>query len=285
MSLKLSTRGAIALIRPELPLAAGLCVVLGQFLGLGSPPPMSSLAFGFLCGFSLSASAIATNDYFDLEVDRINTPWRPLPAGLVPPGTAFGFGLVLGGLGLVTARLLNSAAFVSALVVWVIGFLYNWKLKGSGILGNLIVAVSVAMTFVIGGIGIGRSFSGSVWLFAVIAFFFDLAEEIAGDAMDADGDRARGSNSLALRWGRNRALRLSAALFGVTLLLSWIPMLQGEFGASYAIPILLMNCLVAVFVVKLLRSRTPSEGRSAMRALYLSASLCLLGFLVRAWRD
>ncbi len=41
-------------------------------------------------------------------------------------------------------------AFAVAVATWVLGFLYNWRLKSAGLLGNLIVALSVAMTFVIG---------------------------------------------------------------------------------------------------------------------------------------
>ena len=34
------------------------------------------------------------NDYFDLEVDRINAPQRPLPAGLLSQNEAIAFGLI-----------------------------------------------------------------------------------------------------------------------------------------------------------------------------------------------
>ena len=284
MSLGSKLRGVSAILRPELPLAAGMCVVIGQFLALRAAPPVESLALGLACGFLLSASAISTNDYFDLEVDRVNTPWRPLPSGLLSPFEAMGLGILLGALGLGAAWALSPAAFAVALLVWVLGFLYNWRLKASGLPGNLIVAISVAMTFVIGGIGVRQPWDGTVWLFALIAFMFDLAEEIAGDAMDAEGDRARGSRSLAILWGRREALNLSAVLFAIVVVLTWIPMLRGDLGLSYAAPILVMNVLVVLFVVKLLRSHSSTEGRSAMRALYLSASLGLLAFIVSALR-
>lgn len=280
MALKAKLRGAVQIIRPELPLAAGMCVVIGQFLGLGSAPSVGALALGVLCGFLLSGSAMATNDYFDLDVDRVNAPWRPLPAGLLSPREAMGLGIVAGALGLAAAWALSPVAFGAALLVWVLGFLYNWRLKATGLLGNLIVGISVAMTFVIGGIGVDQPWNGKVWLFGLIALVFDLAEEVAGDAMDAEGDQLRGSRSVALVWGKRRALALSAALFGVVIVLSWIPMLAGEYGLSYSVPILVMDGLMVVFVAKLLRSRTPHEGRWAMRALYISASLGLLAFLV-----
>ncbi len=282
MTLPTKIRGLVQIIRPELPLAAGLCVVLGEVLGLGGVPPLPAIVLGAWCGFLLSASAMATNDYFDLEVDRVNTPWRPLPAGLLTPRAALVVGALAGSLGLVAAWALSPAACLLALVVWILGLLYNWRLKASGFLGNLIVGLSVAMTFVIGGIGVGQPWNGTVWLFGLIALVFDLAEEIAGDAMDAEGDKQRGSHSIAILWGRRNALLVSAGLFGLMVVLSWIPIFWGELGLSYLVPILLMDGLIVVWLVTLLRSKTSAEGRCAMRALYLSASVGLLTFLVSA---
>src|SRR5512138_3635825 len=81
-------KGIIQIFRPELPFAAGVCVVLGEVVALGGLPDLREIIPGFFCGFFISGSAIVLNDYFDLEVDRINTPDRPLPAGLISPHEA-----------------------------------------------------------------------------------------------------------------------------------------------------------------------------------------------------
>jgi geranylgeranylglycerol-phosphate geranylgeranyltransferase len=273
-------KGAIQIFRPELPIAAGICVVIGELLALGAFPPLRPLLLGFACGFFLSASALITNDYFDLEVDRVNAPRRPLPSGLLTPIEAMALGILVGLVGLAAAWAFNPATLGFSLLIWVLGFLYNWKLKAIGIWGNLIVCTSVAMTFVLGGIGVGQAWNPLVWLFGLIAFFFDLAEEIAGDAMDAEGDRKRGSQSIAIRYGRQLALRLSALFFGLVIVLSLLPIMWDVLGLAYLIPILLMDILIIFFAIRLVKSRTPAEGRRAMRVLYLSGSFGLLAFLV-----
>ena len=75
--------GLIRLFRPELPLAAGICVTTGQVLAAGRLPPWQIGVLGFICGFALSAAALILNDYFDYEVDLVNHPDRPLPSGTV----------------------------------------------------------------------------------------------------------------------------------------------------------------------------------------------------------
>lgn len=275
-------RGYVQIIRPELPLAAGMCVVIGQLLALGAAPPPGLAALGFGCGFLLSASAMALNDLFDLGVDRINAPQRPIPSGMVSPCEAAWLGAALALAGLVLAYGLRPLALPVSAAVWLAGLLYNWRLKAAGLWGNLIVALSVAATFVLGGVGVGRPWDGLVWCFALLVFCFDLGEEIAGDAMDAEGDRARGSRSLAIVWGRAAALRVAAALFGLAALVSLAPLACGWLGLAYGIPIAITDALLVIFTAQLLRSRTPAQGRRAMRRLYISGSLGLLAFLLGA---
>ncbi|NTW97276.1 MAG: UbiA family prenyltransferase [Oscillochloris sp.] len=280
VTLTQKARGVLQIFRPELPAAAGVCVLLGEVLALGAAPPLPALGLGFACGFFLSGSALITNDYFDLEVDRVNAPQRPLPAGILTPREVMALGIVAAIIGLAAAAAFGPLALGLSLVVWLMGFAYNWKLKAAGLWGNLVVAASVGITFVLGGIAVGQPWSRTVWLFALIALVFDLAEEIAGDAMDAEGDQRRGSHSIAIVRGRQAALRVSGALFGLVVALTLLPLGWGGLGLAYFIPISLTDLLIVFFVARLLRSQTPAAGRRAMRGLYLSGSLGLLAFLV-----
>jgi geranylgeranylglycerol-phosphate geranylgeranyltransferase len=280
MPLPSKLRAVIQIFRPELPFAAGVCVLLGELLAFGAVPPLPALGLGFACGFLLSASALITNDYFDLEVDRINAPQRPLPSGLLTQKEVMALGILTGLLGLAAAWLLSPLALGISLVVWILGFLYNWKLKAAGLWGNLIVSTSVAFTFILGAIAVGQAGYRTVWVFALIAFCIDLGEEIAGDAMDAEGDRKRGSKSIAIERGKQTALRVSSTLFGLAILLTFLPIWWGELGWIYPLAMMPTDGLIVFFLIKLLKSQTPVEGRRAMRGLYLSASLGLLAFLI-----
>jgi geranylgeranylglycerol-phosphate geranylgeranyltransferase len=274
------TKALIQLIRPELPAAAGVCVVVGQAVALGKLPPLSSMGLGFLLGLFLSSSAMIFNDYFDLEVDRVNAPQRPIPSGLLTQPEVITFGCLTAAIALIIAVYIHPLAFLLSLITWVLGFLYNWKLKAAGLWGNLIVASSVGMTFLIGGISVGQVANPMVWIFSLIAFLLDLGEEIAGDAMDMEGDRKRGSRSIAIVHGKMVALRISSAFFASVILLTGIPVLLGETSPAYWVPITVMDGLVLFFTMKLYRSRSPQAGRESMRGLYLSASLGLVAFLL-----
>ncbi len=273
-------KALLQLIRPELPISAGICVVVGQTIALGRIPEIDDLLLGFGLGLFLSSSAMIFNDLFDLEVDRINTPHKPIPSGKVTTTEAIVFGGITALIALLIAGLIAPMVLLLSLVLWILGFLYNWKLKASGLMGNLIVATNVAMTFILGGISVGESINPLVWIFGAIAFIFDLAEEIAGDAMDMEGDKKRGSRSLAIMHGKQVALRISGILFVVMILLSLLPIVLGETSLAYILPIGMMDVAIVFFGIRLLKSATHAEGHRAMRGLYISATIGLVAFIL-----
>ncbi|MBE0686384.1 MAG: UbiA family prenyltransferase [Anaerolineaceae bacterium] len=273
-------KALLQLIRPELPISAGVCVVVGETIALGRLPSVVDLVLGFGLGLFLSSSAMIFNDLFDLEVDRINTPHKPIPSGKVTPTEAIVFGVVTALIALLIAGWISPLVLVLCLVLWTLGFLYNWKLKASGLMGNLIVATNVAMTFILGGISVGEGDNPLVWIFGAIAFVFDLAEEIAGDAMDMEGDKKRDSRSLAILYGKQAALQISGMLFVVMILLSLLPVVLGETSLAYILPIGLMDVAILYFGVRLLKSATHAEGHQAMRGLYISATIGLVAFIL-----
>src|SRR5512138_949588 len=60
-NLNQKVRGILQIFRPELPFAAGVCVVLGSVVALGGFPSLRETVLGFLCGFFISGSAIVWN--------------------------------------------------------------------------------------------------------------------------------------------------------------------------------------------------------------------------------
>lgn len=267
----------IKLLRLELPLAAGVSVLLGEIIALGRFPPVYPAVWGFICGVALSASALILNDVFDLEIDRVNAPERPLPAGLISKEEALGFSVPVTLAGLAAAIALGPAAFTLACVIWLIGFAYNWKFKRSGLLGNSLVAISVAATFILGAIAVDQLRNKVIWFFAAGAFLIDLAEEIAGDAMDIEGDKLIGSRSLAIQYGRVAALRVSAAILFLVLILTFVPIIFNWLGFPYLLAVIVMDLAIVIYTVRLLRCKNSMDGTAAMRGIYLGI---LAGMLV-----
>ena len=272
-------KGFLRLIRFELPFSAGVCVVLGQLFALGEFASVTITIAGFFSVFLISASILVSNDYFDIETDKINAPDRPIPSNLVSPIEALSFSIILLILGLLLSYYISIAALLFSVGLTAIGFFYNRKFKKNGLAGNLMVSFSVGMTFIFGGLSVGLPFNKIVLFFAVVAALVDLGEEIAADSMDVKGDLLIDSKSLAIRFGKITAIKTSVRIFFFVILLTFVPFALKWFSTIYLIPIAIMDISIGYSSLKLLKSEG-EEGRKYIRWIYLGATFGLIIFLV-----
>ncbi|MBG0788569.1 MAG: UbiA family prenyltransferase [Anaerolineaceae bacterium] len=272
-------KGLSILVRFELPLAAGVCTVIGELVALDFLPPLQTILFGFLSVFFLSAAALILNDVFDVESDRINAPHRPIPSGMVSITDVVIFFVVVTLAGLVFAGMISLQAFLVAIFVWMIGFLYNWKFKKLGLPGNMMVSFSVGMTFFFGGIAVNNPFSIPVLFFSLWSFFFNLGEEISADAMDMEGDNEAGSKSLAIKFGREVAIRVGTSIFFFVIAASGLPFILGWLKLIFLPPILFADAVTLISAIQLLNPNTTNR-RKWIRWIYLSGLVAMLGFLI-----
>jgi geranylgeranylglycerol-phosphate geranylgeranyltransferase len=277
--LKRKLQGLFRLFRFELPFTAGICVILGELLALGEIPAFRDLILGFSSVFLISASSLILNDYFDLESDWINAPTRPLPARLVTERDVVLLFIGVTIVGLAASAILSFVSLLVGLLAWTVGFLYNWRFKKSGLLGNLMVSFSVGMTFIFGGIAVGKPLETVVWFFGILAALINLGEEIAADAMDVEGDRKAGSRSLPVLFGQETALRISAAIFLLVIAISIMPFVLGWMEWLYVTPFLFMDGVILFSTIKLLNPKLANRRRY-IRWIYLSASLAILSVIV-----
>jgi len=275
-------KAIVQLVRVDLAFAAGICVIMGEIIAAGSVPSIYEMFLGFIAAFLISISVLVLNDYFDIETDKINRPTRPLPSGIIKPHEAILIVLIGMIVGFMVGFFIGYIALLVLVALWIVGFLYNWKFKKTGLPGNLMVSSSVAITFIFGGIVVGQPWNMAVWCFGLLAFFVDLGEEIAADAMDMVGDKKIYSNSIALTKGRENALKIAASMFAIVIVASFIPVIFRWLGNDYLLTILFMDSLIVFSTFKLLKSEKLAEGRFYIRLIYLGATFALVCYI--AWQ-
>ena len=158
-------KGLYKLSRPLSTLTGALAVLLGGYVANTGEWVKISLAA--LATILISAAANAWNDYQDIEIDKINQPKRPLPAGLISPRAAWIFAAVAAFLSLSVAAFISTTAFIIATASVLLLFIYSVYLKSTVLLGNITVATISALSAIFGGIAAGNP-QPSLWLAAVI---------------------------------------------------------------------------------------------------------------------
>lgn len=190
---------------------------------------------GILCGLNIMyswnifAAAVAAslvtaggntvNDIFDIDIDRINRPERPLVSGRLSVRSAKYFYIVCTIAGLVLSAAVNIWTLLIAIVAAALVFLYSLKFKRIILAGNLIVALVTAMAFIYGGAAVGDL--RDVYPAAVFAFLTNLIREIIKDAEDVKGDGETGVRTIATRFGTKASTWISIALTFILLFVAW----------------------------------------------------------------
>ncbi|UCF62742.1 MAG: geranylgeranylglycerol-phosphate geranylgeranyltransferase [bacterium] len=216
--------------RPINVLIAMLSILVAVII-TGSVQPFYKVILACISGGIIMAGSNTINDYFDLDIDRVNRPGRPLVKGNITPQQAFIVSCLEFGVGCILAIWINLSAFVIALVVSGIIILYSYRLKRMPLLGNLAVSFSTAMAFVYGGVAVNRI--TETFVPAVLAFFFHLGREIIKDLQDREGDSIGLAHTFPLLYGEMAALKLTTAIFLLLGIILPLPFLFNWYNGIY----------------------------------------------------
>lgn len=243
--------GLWQLIRPVNVLIGGLSIFIGGFV-TGTVHPLRLLLLASASGMAITGGANAINDVYDLAIDRINKPHRPLPAGRVSVGLArmWAIGLFILGtlLGAWVGPLALSIAASTSLLLWA----YSAKLKPTPFWGNLVVGGVSGLAFVYGGVAVGRLHVAAV--VGGFACLFHIAREIVKDLEDVEGDRAQQARTLPILYGQRRALVLATAMMALVIVATLLPLCGALFGRAYywvvipGVDLFLIGVAVALWV-------------------------------------
>jgi len=226
--------GFIQLTRPVNVLIAGLSIFLAGYLcGIGDAG--TRLLAACLVGMLITAAANGINDYYDIEIDRINKPRRPFPSGRLRRGEGLVLVAISFAAALVLAGRINPAALGLTLFSGFLLYWYSARLKRTVLWGNLAVSLVTALAFVFGGIAVGRFRYALVP--AVFSFLMHFGREIIKDMEDVGGDAALNAGTFPVVHGLAPARRLATTVLLLLLPVTWLPWFLGLYGHWYLLTV------------------------------------------------
>lgn len=277
----MNARGYLDLIRPVNCVMIGFAVIVGAFVS--KPPSVQpvQLALGFLTGFFVCAYSMAVNDAYDLDVDRVNRPDRPIPSGRASVGGASRLSYLMLAAGMASSVLsLNPLAVGIAAAYTFLSWLYNSRAKRTGLAGNLIVASSLAIPFIYGGAISGGSIGGSLLLMmALTAFFSGVGREVVKAMADVEGDAKRNVNSIARSRGLAFASAVGAAFFLLAVATSWVPLVTGLANQLYTFGVLIPDAIFVYLAAAIVARHGPSSAYRVKQVALAGMTVGLLVFI------
>ena len=277
------------LLRLEHGLMYAAGVLAGIVVSSGLDFSWEKALLGMLSAIFLQASGFALNDYVDYEVDVANKRTdRPLVRGELSRSSALILAVVLAPFGLLSAYLISFKAFLFALIVSLLGYAYDLKLKETGIAGNVYIAFSMAVPFLYGSVVARGELCGAVIVLSSIAFLSGVGREIMKGIEDVRGDAIRGVRTVARVFGIRRAARVAALLYIISVLMSVLPpVLFRRFANPGYSPVIitdlmLLQCSLELFRIEEDEERAAKVVRKLRKKTLIALTFGLLGFVLAA---
>jgi 4-hydroxybenzoate polyprenyltransferase len=224
----------VDLARPFTLVAPALGVVSGAVTAAGAHPaePWSNAlivypAIGAIMAAVFNAGNNALNQIYDLEIDRINKPARPLPSGALTIREAWIFTAVTYVITLVLAWLVapggRRECFWVVVVAVVCTYIYSvppLRTKQRGIWANITIAVPRGVLLKVAGWTTVKTMMGvEPWFIGAIFGLFLVGASTTKDFADMEGDRLGGCRTLPILHGVRTAAWMISPSFVLPFLM------------------------------------------------------------------
>ena len=242
--------GFTEIIRPINFLITLISILVAGIICNSNSFDFAKIIFAAIAGAFVGSAGNVINDYFDIEIDLINKPNRPLPAGKITKREALIFYLFLNVMAIILAMKINIIAITIVVISIVSIFFYSFHLKKIPLIGNLVVSFFTGLAFVFGGAavnGVGNSIFP-----AFFAFLINLIREIVKDMEDVEGDLKLGVITFPAKYGFKKAMNLILVITIILILSTMIPFFTKYYSIEYFIVVILGVNVLLVYFLKMI---------------------------------
>jgi len=222
--------------RPLNVLIAFLTIFIAAAVAAGGLQINREVLLAAISTALITIGANVINDIFDVAIDRINKPYRPLPAGKLSRNEALVYFLLVYAAGWLIAALINVTMFLIAIIIGILLVFYSVWYKRTILFGNMVVSFASAMAFVYGGLAVGRI--EETFFPAVFAFLFHFGREVIKDLQDTNGDRQAGAVTFAVKYGHKPSFYLTLVVFLVLIVVTLIPYILRIYNLAYLLVVI-----------------------------------------------
>ena len=259
-------------------LITAFSVLVGAMVS-GKVSSWERVVFACISALFISAGGNVINDFFDIEIDRINKPSRPLPRGDISPRSALIFSVLLFLTGLFLSFWVRSLSFMFAFVACSLLVAYSYALKGTLIWGNLAVSAVAALAFIYGGIATD-DFRLSL-IPAAFALLFHLGREIIKDMEDIKGDSLAGAATLPIKLGVEFSAYICTLVFASLMVLTPLPYFFRIFSLLYLLIVIPGVDMILVYVIRSMwKDSSPRNLHRLSNILKIDMLIGLLAILL-----
>jgi geranylgeranylglycerol-phosphate geranylgeranyltransferase len=246
----------------------------------------------------LNAANNAINQIYDLDIDRVNKPKRPLPSGRMTMSEAWAFTIATFVIAWVFAWFASPwfpadvlgrhecfwIVLFTSLLCWIYSAPPLWT-KRRGMLANITIAIPRGVLLKVAGWSTVKTILGAEpWYIGSIFGLFLLGAASTKDFADIEGDKAGGCETLPILYGVRKAAYLIAPFFVLPFILIPVGVWTGILTGNATLLMILGPALIVygIYTVYLLVRRpeelATTENHPSWTHMYRMMMLAQIGF-------
>lgn len=275
----------LELIRPFTLIAPVVGFLSGAIIATGRIPDVSSLA-GAMAAAMLNAASNVINQYFDLDIDKLNKPSRPLPSGRLPKEKALVFGIILYFVVLVLSWLINMQLFFIVLIAAVITFFYSappLRIKKYPFISNVFIALPRGMFLIVAGWSAFKPvFNVEPWFIGLIFALYLMGAATTKDFSDIKGDSRFGIKTLPVLYGPEKTAKIISPFLYIPFMLIPLGVIAGIIRFT-TLPLTLLavwGLYTAKLIIKRPQELTLEKNHISWKHMYLMLIVGQIGFAI-----
>jgi geranylgeranylglycerol-phosphate geranylgeranyltransferase len=240
--------GFLKISRPLNCLITFMTVIVGGLICSNDKHITVKLVLAGIIGFIVTATGNSINDFYDIDVDKINRPDRPLPSGILASKSVLIFCVILILIAPILSLQINIYAFIISIISILLLFLYSYKLKRIPLIGNILVSLLTVLAFIFGGVVVGNVTLAIIP--AVFAFLINLIREVIKDMEDANGDMLLDISTFPIRFGDRASKYLVIGVTVILVLFTLIPFVFHTYSIEFFLIVMVIVNPILVYIVK-----------------------------------
>ncbi len=257
-----------------------------EFPFIGWRLDLITLFWGVATLMLLNAGSNTLNQITDLDIDKINKPYRPIPSGIVTVFEAKIAAVILYLLAMWRAIWVNLyfAMFVAILII--ITILYSVepiRFKKRLFVNNISIAIPRGMLgFVAAFCIFGEPFNPTPWIVGAIMALYLVGATTTKDFTDVAGDLKFGCRTLPAVFGKKKATLMSIPFFVLPFFIIPVAFIFG-FLNGYSLFLFLIFVAWGTYIVQLLLNAADQydmkfENSPAWRHMYMMLMAMQISF-------
>ena len=280
MSSKLAA--VLKICRPVNFILTFLSIFVAGLIGSQTVFQWVNIIFASFSGALIASGGNVINDYFDIEIDKINRPERVLPQKLLSIKSALIIYIILNLVALSLAFSLNTVSFLIALSAGLIIFFYSYMLKKVLLVGNFTVSFFTGLAFIYCAVAVDNIHAGIVP--AVFALLINFIRELVKDVEDQHGDSTNKVITFPYLYGYTKTFYLIAGLTLLLIITTTIPFFYKLYRIEYFIIVMCVVNIILIYILKKLYKDTSQKNLRKMSSLLkLDMLLGLIAIFIGAF--